>query len=176
MGRGALRSERLAMLAEGRAVDAMGQRETNLAIQELLDVGADDFGGRDRSHLDDLDAAETSAVTGGQIHIELVDSADSRGVSELLVNVVSSRPAVVSAQDSKIFGSARLPLEHLSHAEDLTGGGLELFDARKKIPEAALCVDGGRGEDLHLIDLGPLVVRGGLCAANDVEFVEHHLS
>jgi len=109
------------------AMNAMRQRELELGRQELLDVRTSDTGVSESSHLDDLDAAEASAMAGSHVLIELVDSADTRDIAELFVDVVRASAAVVATQNAKVLHLCRLLLVNLDDREDLSSRCLHLL-------------------------------------------------
>merc|ERR1739848_353436 len=61
--------------------DAVRQRELDLGVMELLDVGAARLGRLDALHLHDLDAGGASAVPGAHGAVALSDGAGSGEVA-----------------------------------------------------------------------------------------------
>jgi len=79
------------------------KRESDLWALELFDFWANDAVCTKSSHLNDLNASETSTMTSSHVSVKLIDSTNARDVSEFLVDVVGSGSAVIAAQNAKIF-------------------------------------------------------------------------
>lgn len=100
-GGGALGAEDL--LARGLG-DAVGERELEVLLEELLDVGALDVVGLlDLNNAEDVDGPEAGAVAGGHVGVEGVNGIGSRHLTELLVHVVSAGARVVADPDTEVL-------------------------------------------------------------------------
>jgi hypothetical protein len=136
----------------GSPLDAVGKRELDLGVDELLDgrpldgrghvvavelrvvppEGAD-TGGDDAS-VDDLDGLEPGAVTTGKLRVHLGDGAAEGDVTELLVHVVGTGARVVADGDAVVLDDVGVALPDLVDGKDLTSGLLHLVKLVEEIP------------------------------------------
>lgn len=138
------------------ATGAVGQRELEVLLEELLDVGAADgvvvldlnnlqdlqgkgrleiARNRDRVGKTYVDGAETGTVTGSHVLVESLNSLGAGHLTELLVHVVGAGARVVADPDTEVL--------------DLEGTLLRNLDGGKKsrsvpfhfVPRAGLGFD-----------------------------------
>ena len=168
------------LAAVGRVVDASNavrERELEIGSVELLDVGADALGVGQLLNLDDVDALVASAMARGHIHVELVDGSSTGDVTELLVEVVLTRPALIPHHDAKVADLGSLGvlvalLRDADYLQDLSVGLLDLAVPAEEVPEAAPSTNLVGGKDAHAEDARLRIGGRGLLPANDLEFRE----
>merc|ERR1711918_202459 len=72
--------------------DTVRQREFDVGVEELLDVGTQALGGLDLLHLNDVDATEASTVATGHLLVHAATaSLDVRALNSLYMLVVPER-------------------------------------------------------------------------------------
>lgn len=126
--------------------------ELDAAGQELLGVGplggdrdlvAVDFrvvplegthARRYKPGVNDLDAAEASAVTTSQLRIHLLNSAAKRNIAVLLVHIVGTTARVVLDGDAVDLHDVGVLFPDLVASQDLTGGLLQLVQLVQEVP------------------------------------------
>ena len=177
VGDGALGDVAALVRAGGRASETVRKREFEIFGVELLDVGTDAILISKSLNLDDVDALVASTVAGGHIHVELVNSANTRNVTELLVEVVFARATLVFDHDSKVadLGNFVVAVSLLSNTvdlEDLTAGLLDLGVLAQKVPEAALGADLVRSKDAHTVNARFRIAGRRQFSTDNLKFVE----
>jgi len=142
VGSGSVGQESLSELLGRGTEELVGKRETDLAVVELLNGGSAGLGSGHFIDRDNLNTAETSSVSSSKILVQLLNSADSAGVSVFLVHVLSASSAVVSQDNTVVLDGEEVLLEDLSDGQDFTAVGLDLSLSGKEVPETTLGVDG----------------------------------
>jgi len=127
--RGCGKGEFFLVLGNSGTFDSVGKRELQTWVQELEDVGASNLLGLDGFNIDDLDAPVSGTMSRGHISIELFDGSNSGQVSELLVDIVSSGTAVVTAQNTKVLDNMRSQFVDFDNRQDLSRRRLDLFSS-----------------------------------------------
>lgn len=108
-GRGALAS-----VDASRARRTVRQREAQVLGSELLDVGAANVSRLlNLGNLEDVNAAETSAVAGSHVLVHELNGLSTAESTELLVHVVGTRARVVAEPDGEVLHLVRLALLNL---------------------------------------------------------------
>lgn len=139
----------------------------------MLDVRSLDVVGLlDLNDTEDVDRPESSAVAGGHVLVESLDSIRSRHLSVLLVHVVSAGSGVVSDPDAEVLDTERVLLGNLVKTDDLTVGLLDLLQLGEEVPETGLGDDLVGSENSHAVELGGGVGLGRQMAANDLVFLK----
>lgn len=127
---------------------AVGKRELDGVVEELLDGNTTNLGGVDGLDVNNLDGGVTSAVTASHVVVELSNSSDASNVTELLVHVVDSLTRGVAEPDSVVLNRDGLLLD-LVDGEDLSVGSLKLVQLTHEVPEAGTGNDVVGGEEAH---------------------------
>lgn len=153
----------------------MGQRELELRVDQLLNVGTTNLSSADLADLDDVDGAETSTVLGSHILVAGSDGISTGELTVLLVHVMGARARVIANPNTKVLHLHGLLLEDLVAAHDLTSGLLDLLDLLEEVEETGLGNDLVGRKNAHLVQL---LLRGGLSGngeltADDLVLVHH---
>jgi len=162
----------------GRADLAVGQREGNVGLEELLGVGTDALGCLDLLTLDDVNRTETSAVATGHLLVHLGHSLVRGESSVLLVHVGGAGTRVVTQPDSVLGHFLWLLLEDLAEGENLGVSLLHLHQTTDEIPEAGPSLGLGLGKEFDPVCLRLRIALGWHVAADNLELmvVVLHLS
>ena len=196
-GGGASRSESTVESALGSSLNSVRKRELDVGVVELGDVGSLAVLGSDLLQVNNLDASSTSSVATSHIHVwervsngfitletdppckggggsltKLVDGSNTGGITELLVQVVGSRSAVVSDEDTVVLHNLRSLLVDLVDSENFTSGLLHLVVFTQEIPEARLGNDIVGSEDSHAVQGGVGSILSRLETTDNLVFLE----
>ena len=150
----------------------MSERELDLGIQELLNVGTTDLGGSQFSNTDDLDGAEAAAVTSSQVHVAGLDGFSTAQSAVFLVHVVGTGTGVVAQPDTEVLDLHGLLFADDGAGDDFTGGTLDLLELTQEVEEAGLGDDFVNSEDAHLVELRSGVLFRRQLTTDDLIF-EH---
>ena len=93
--------------------DLAGERELDLGVVELLDVGALGEGGWHHLGLDDGDAGLPHSVAAGHLGVHLLNCAVHGQVPVLLVHVVVARPRLVSNPNAEVLDAGGAAVKDL---------------------------------------------------------------
>lgn len=84
-------------------LDALGQRELDLGVVELFDLGPAAAGCLQDLHFDDLDGVSTRAMAGSHVAVALGHGAANGKVAVLAVHVMCSRAGVVAQPHTEVL-------------------------------------------------------------------------
>lgn len=84
-------------------LDALGQRELDLGVVELLDLGPATAGCLQNLHFDDLDGMSARAMASSHVAVALCHGTAHRQVAVLSVHVVCSRAGVVAQPHTEVL-------------------------------------------------------------------------
>lgn len=112
-GAGARGLEDRALGLVGRARQAVGQRELDLRVVELVRAGLLGVLGSQDGRAHDLDRARAGTVATSKLGVELLDGAAERDVAVLLVHVVGAAARVVADPDAVVLDDAAVLLRQL---------------------------------------------------------------
>lgn len=92
---------------------AVGERESNLVVKELLGVGPAGLRSLDLLNLHDLNTAVRGPVAAVHLLEKLVHGTNPGGVAEFLPDVVVGRARLVTERDAKVLDGVGLLLKDL---------------------------------------------------------------
>jgi len=168
IGGGTLSQELSSLSGVGGGEGAVGKRELDGVVEELLDGRSAHLRGVDGLDVDDLDGGVTSAVTSSHIVVELLHGANASDVTELFVHVVDSLARGVAQPHTIVLHGGGNFLD-LVHCKDLSVGRLKLVQLTHEVPEARASNNLIGGEETHAEHWGVHSSLSGLRTTN------HHI-
>ena len=142
-------------------LDPVGQRELDLGVVELFDVGSSALAGGHFLNSHDLNSCCPGSVGSTHIPIALSDSSSCCEVSVFTVHVVVTTSRHVSQPDTDVLDLHRFLLRNLLNLNNLSNGPLHLLQLTHKVPEPGLGCALVGCKDFHLIQRGHPIFRCG---------------
>lgn len=166
----------------------MWQRELQVLAQQLLEVwSADVVSLLNLGNLEDVDASESSSVTGSHILVECMDSVCTAHLTVLLVHVVCAGTRVVSDPNTEVLdllwvllvnlGSVRdaarqICITNLVERHNLAICLLDLSKLGEEVPESTSCNYLIWRENSHAVELWCRVCIRRQVTPNDLVFLQ----
>lgn len=151
---------------------ALHQRETNLAVVELLDVRTTALAGGNSFDLNDLDSVRASTMTSAHIPVALRDGITNGQITVFAVHVVRTRTRIVTQPDAKVLDLGRRTLVDLLDVDDFAGGLLELLQLTQEVPETRLGDNAIGRKDSHLVERSGGLLLCRQLAADHLVFLQ----
>ncbi len=149
-----------------RARAHMGERESEVLVEELEGVRATGIFGSDLLNLEDLNRGPASAMTTAHLHVHLLNGAGHGDIAVFLEHVHGVGARLVPQPNTKDLDDGRVLLVDLVHGENLTVRLLHALQLAQKVPETRLGNHLVRREDAHAVHRRLLILLGPSLAGN----------